>query len=355
MGWSEKVGLGWAAVRYRGIRGAGNLVAAMRDLWLEPERVASQVHYAQIEPTTICNLRCVQCDNPFIPKERVRHMTLPQFAVILDKLPYLRKLSLVGVGETLLNPDIVAMVRLARARGISVGFATNGTLLTEAKARALVGAGIDWINVSLDGATPETFERIRVGAKFSRVTDNVRSLVRVVGDRRKPELSVWFVAMQENLPELPALVRLVGRLGVRQLCVQGLHSWGKASWRERMAGRSIQGMDDGATTLFRQALATASRIGVQLRLLNLGDASARRGCNWPWKAFYVTVEGYVTPCCIHGTDPSVINFGNLLTDEFSTIWNGPAYQEFRRALKSPHPPSICVGCPSYHKPMTIAS
>lgn len=342
----EKVRLTGRIARHHGWRGIVNLLRCYRDLRLEPEQTRGHILYAQIEPTTFCNFRCTQCDNPLFPRERLRHLTLEQFERILDRLPFVVKMSLVGIGETLLNPKIIDMVRLAKRRGILVGFATNGSLLTREKAQALVDAGLDWINVSMDGATAETFERIRLGGKFPVVVDNLRGLTAVIGRRRRPEVSVWFVAMQSNLPELPALVRLVHELGVPKLCVQGVHAWGQDPWRIKLQHERVA--DGGSVReVLAEAQRTARSLGVAFEFVNIPGAEGRRSCNWPWRACYITVEGFVTPCCIHGTNPSIINFGNLLEQDFDAIWNGAGYQAFRRELKSATPPSICDGCPSY--------
>jgi MoaA/NifB/PqqE/SkfB family radical SAM enzyme len=98
---------------------------------------------------------------------------------LLDELPDLEQVTLQGLGEPLLHPDLVAMVTAAKHRGLRVGFNTNGTLLTPDKAEALVAAGTDWMHVSMDGATAATFEHIRHGARFDQVLQNLRRLVAV--------------------------------------------------------------------------------------------------------------------------------------------------------------------------------
>lgn len=350
---TEKAGFVLDVLRTRRLRGLVNLVLCAHDLVWEPESVTSQILYAQIEPTTACNLRCVACDVAFTPKERIRQMTLSQFQAILGRLPFLQKVSLVGVGETLLNPNVGEMVRYAKARGIRIGFATNGTFLNADRPAQLIEAGVDWLNVSMDGATKATFERIRVGANFEQVVENIRNLMRVVGRRKRPEVSVWFVARQDNLGELPALVRLVRTLGVRTLCVQGLHFWGKTGWRSAWERQQPSADLIETRQKLQEAQAVAKAVGVRFEYVNISDGAAERSCNWPWRACYITVEGFVTPCCVHGTDPNVLNFGNLLEQSFADIWNGERYREFRRQLKSPSPHSICVDCPSYGRKLEM--
>ena len=97
----------------------------------------------------------------------------------------------------------------------------------------------------------------------------------------------------------------------------------------------------------------AKKEGIDFDYWNIPDKGSRRVCKWPWKACYITVEGYITPCCIHGTNPKVINFGNIFEQGFENIWNCPEYMEFRRRLKSENPPEICIDCPSYYRKIKV--
>src|SRR3954449_5629422 len=134
--------------------------------------------------------------------------SLERFQQLLQELPDLERITLQGLGEPLLCPDLLPMVELARERGIDVGFNTNGMLLTQPVAERLVAAGVSWLHVSLDGATPATYEHIREGADFARVCDNLQGLlaVRRAAGSSRPWIQVVFVAMQQNVHELPALV-----------------------------------------------------------------------------------------------------------------------------------------------------
>src|SRR5205085_6880469 len=101
---------------------------------------------------------------------------------------------------------------------------TNATLLSRDDCRRLVDAGVAWVHVSVDGATPETFEHIRAGARFDGVVENLASLVEAKRDARSatPRVQLNVVVMRSNLSELPAIVRLAARLGVARCWVQSL-------------------------------------------------------------------------------------------------------------------------------------
>src|SRR5215211_4993145 len=90
----------------------------------------------QVEVTSSCNLRCPMCLVAYRPGQgrSTGALSLDAFRSLLDELPDVDDITLQGLGEPLLNPDLVEMVKLAKDRGAVVGFNTNGTVLTEARA-----------------------------------------------------------------------------------------------------------------------------------------------------------------------------------------------------------------------------
>src|SRR4051794_4959538 len=122
--------------------------------------------HLQVEITSACNLRCVMCLVRYRPPVNKLAGAMPPelFRRIVDGLPGLRRLTLQGLGEPLLSPYLLDMVGLAVDRRITVGFNTNATLLTRRRADQLVASGVDWLHVSLDGATKAGYETVRDGA-----------------------------------------------------------------------------------------------------------------------------------------------------------------------------------------------
>src|SRR4051812_5919929 len=180
----------------------------------------------QVEVTGACNLPCHMCLVRYRPPLNKINGSMPlaRFQELVDDLPELGEVTLQGLGEPLLAPDLLEMIRYAVGRGISVGFNTNGTLLTRRWSEDLVDAGVDWLHVSVDGATAETFEGIRDGANFERVIANLRTLVAVrrARGRESPRLQLNFVSMRRNVHQLPDIVRLAADVGVDRVWVQNL-------------------------------------------------------------------------------------------------------------------------------------
>src|SRR5947209_4819519 len=110
----------------------------------------------------MCPVRYREVTNAF--------MAWDAYARVVDQLPELTELHLQGLGEPLLHPRFFDMVEYAVARGVTVSVNTNLTLLTPAKAERAATCGLSAIYVSVDGATPETYERSRArcGARARR-------------------------------------------------------------------------------------------------------------------------------------------------------------------------------------------
>ena len=323
----------------------------------------------QVEVTGACNLRCRMCLVRYRPRiDKVEGaFPLDRFVALLDELPDLESVTLQGLGEPLLHPDLVAMVEAAKARGLRVGFNTNGTLLTVPKAEALVAAGVDWMHVSVDGASAATFEHIRDGARLDQVLRNLRRLIDV---RRRlasatPNVQLNAVLMRSNAHELLDLVRLAADIGVDRLWLQALsHDFSDTAdddvaYVEIRRFAQEEAMWAETDDLFAAATTLAAELGVELRLPEDGPAEELAvvdeaggdetlPCDWPWNGAYVTHTGKVQPCCmVMGDDRMVL--GDLADTPLPQVWDSPEYQRFRDQLRSDDPPAVCKGCSSYRR------
>jgi radical SAM protein with 4Fe4S-binding SPASM domain len=317
----------------------------------------------QVEVTAACNLRCRMCLVRYQPPvDRIAGtMALDDFRRLIDSVPDVERITLQGLGEPLLVPHLDEMVALAAGRGIAVGFNTNGTLLTAERAERLIQAGLGWLHVSVDGATADTYESIRDGARFERVRRGVEAIVaakRRLGAER-PELSLVCVAMRRNHEELRDLVRLAAECGVGRVWVQNLsHSFSDTDpageyreIRDFVAAEALWDGDPAVEHSFAGAREAAQALGVELRLPRIEERPVTRapgepGCDWPWRSAYVAHDGVVQPCCmVMGVERATV--GRLAEESLPELWHGPAYRRFRDALLGDEPPAVCRGCSSY--------
>jgi MoaA/NifB/PqqE/SkfB family radical SAM enzyme len=196
-----------------------------------------------VEPTSRCNLRCRTCirnawDEPL---GRMRKAT---FARILEGLRAISPppdIFFGGYGEPLSHPRIVEMVAATAALGGRVELITNATLLTPEMSRRLIAAGLFRLWVSLDGARPESYADVRLGAALPAVLANLAAFraARRVSHWSLPEIGIAFVAMQRNIADLPELMRLGRHLGATRFMVTNLLPHTEEMRAEILYGRAL--------------------------------------------------------------------------------------------------------------------
>jgi MoaA/NifB/PqqE/SkfB family radical SAM enzyme len=316
-----------------------------------------------LESTNRCNELCDQCPRTHLGREADRDLSLDEVIRITDQLPALERVVLHGLGEPLLNPQLPTIVAYLRGRGAYVLFNSNATALSARMGRALIDANLNELRVSLDGARPETYARVRgVNTKaLPKIIRNVAAFTRMREElgASLPRVSFWFTAMRENLPELPRLVEIALETGVREIYVQRLIYFGEGLAREEQAlfrRAREEEVEIIAETERRCAdhgiafQATGSTTPVEY--ITQGAESAHRpwgGCQRPRKLAYITATGNVFSCCFapfHPGPSATRVLGNVFARPFAEIWNGPRYQAFRAAFDSDQPWDQCAGCGS---------
>ena len=318
-----------------------------------------------IEVTNHCNSLCAACPltyNHFRSQEPKHHLGWEAFCRIVDQLPRLERVVLHGIGEPLLNKELPRFVSHLKERGAHVLFNTNAILLDQARGDALADAGLDEMRVSLDAVTPELYARLRGVDRLPRVIENLEAFVARHGGRERPRVSLWWVAMQANLAQLPDFVRLADRIDVPEVYLQRLVYFGGG---ERLAEDTTMRAEESLfaaleaqqARLVKKCEALADVLGLAFHASGattpFESVSARgshpwQGCMRPWILMYITVNGTALPCCLAPfatRDYDRIILGNVLERPLREVWNGERYQALRRAVLSDAPgPWPCQFC-----------
>ncbi|MBL1174936.1 radical SAM protein [Pantanalinema sp. GBBB05] len=323
--------------------------------------------YVQIEPVGQCNLRCRMCSIQFRDDAPVdgspAFMAFATFTQLIDQFTTLKNLHLQGLGEPMMHPRFFDMVEYAVQKGIQVTTNSNLTLLGDKQAERCVTSGLHSLHVSIDGATPTTYERIRVGSSFDRVIGNLNRLqfMRRHKQSKSPHLQLTMVLMRQNLHELPDLVRLAHQYAVDSLFVQHLcHDFGESTLPAHyqamqhfvQAETLLEADMQHVESIFAHARSLAQALNVDLRLprlrpkLHAPETPGRERCDWPWQGAYISYQGLAMPCCMIST-PDRLNFGNVLQQGVEDTWQGEGYQAFRQQLNSATPPEVCRSCSIY--------
>lgn len=290
----------------------------------------------QIEITTGCNLRCAGCQRTLgmaAGTWRNAHMPLDRFAAVLAHAPAADALILQGIGEPTLHPALPRMIAMARDTGRFgvISFNSNALARETAYYDDLRKAGLGHISISVDSLTADTAEALREGTDTARLREAVRELTALF--QRSLTLSV--VLSRRNLPELAGLLSELHTIGGRIVEIQPLVSYATT-------------IDPLALTEAdrKTALATIAAVRARLPAMTVLAAAALTPdgsrCRRPFHAAYVTVGGFLTPCCLTN-DPDLMGRVSLADMSFEQAWQTEGVRRFM-ARYFDREPAICHGC-----------
>jgi radical SAM protein with 4Fe4S-binding SPASM domain len=319
-----------------------NVVRFLKNNLKKPLTINNSPITAQIEPTSLCNLKCKMCIRE---KENVPlgEMSFENFKKIMENLGPLYKVGIAGQGELFLNKDIFKMIDYATKKGSLVHIVSNGTLLTKEIINKICESEIGEIDISLDSVHKKKYEKIRVGANFDEVCENIKNLASELKKKKKGTIvAISTVVFKDNMEEIPEFVKLAKELGVNKIAFQTLQAkenYFKAYDKE-MKGQIVRGNEEELRKKIEEAKKIAKEKGMRL----IFDEIKSPGCLWPWRGIYVNWKGDVTVCCkvIDYKNPKL---GNLLEEDFWKIWNSRNYQIFRQQIRQKKVPfDCCKGC-----------
>ncbi len=307
----------------------------------KPLVISNKPVVAQIEPTSLCNLRCEMCirDKIGVP---IGTMNLENFKVILNKLDSLFKIHLSGQGEAFLNPELFKMIDYANKRGIVVNLNTNATLFTDEVIRKICEVEIGEIAISIESTNKKEYEKIRKGAKFDKVMESIRNLnqaLKKIG--KKTIISFAITILKENVDELSEFVNLASKIGIKKIISQTLQE--KEDYVKNYNSSAKKNLIWDYKKKLWEKVKIAKKLAAEKKIEFVFDEEKSPGCIWPWRSIYITWDGNVTPCC-KIIDYKKAGMGNLLKEDFWKIWNGKEYQMFRKLLRERKAPLPCAGC-----------
>lgn len=289
-------------------------------------RAVSLPRRIQIEITNECNLRCKMCARSYNEGLIRKSLRLTDIKIIISQIPNCRNIALHGLGEPLMNHDLIDIVSFLKKRKKRVHFTTNATLLMPTISEELIKSGLDGITISINGATSKTYEHLMKGANFLNVLENIRSLVRIKEklNASLPELSIAIVAMKSNFREIPQIIKLAVSLEIKKVIIRFLHPLTPTK-EEMLTTDDLQALRDLKNKRNPEIELITDDFG---QLVGEKDKTSCNGC---WEGVYITVDGWITPCC-HIYNPELINFGNIFDTNFKSIWNNTHYRNFRKEL-----------------------
>jgi len=267
------------------------------DVFPQTQELDSYPPCIQIEPTSICNYRCVFCyqTDPVLTSPKNGHMGMMSFDLfrrIVDQIEgHCEAVTLASRGEPLMCRNIEQMIRYLGGKFLGAKLNTNAWFLDERKSHAILESGIGTLVISADAAAEPAYSSFRVNGKLERIVENVRRFRDI---------------RAKHYPDSAIITRVSG---VRYAKTQDLDAM-EAFWGE----------------LVDQVVFVH-----YIPWENVYEQSATfltAPCSDLWRRIFVWNNGVINPCDVDYR--STLAAGTAEHDSLSTVWTGDRYQEYRR-------------------------
>jgi sulfatase maturation enzyme AslB (radical SAM superfamily) len=270
----------------------------------------------RIETTNHCNANCGFCPRASMGREK-GFMDQGLYEKIIDQCSEggCSVLHLHNFGEPLLDKQLPQRIRFAKDKGIGfVKIFTNGSLLCDSTAEALLNSGLDEIKISMDGADAVEFNRLRSGLDHGRILQNIKDFrkMRDLNGFKHPIITATCVQTSDRKKTREMLRGVVDRL-----VFADLHNWGGEGGLSRK--RTI-----------------------------------RQPCARLWQTFTILFTGDVALCCMDYAGKVIL--GHCSHEKIANIWEGPLYRNVRKKHRDSEQRelSVCNECSMSFFPPTLS-
>lgn len=304
-----------------------------------------------IETTTRCNFQCVHCCHSF-SHPVASDISLELFESVARYVGGAFEVYLFGDGEVLLDiPRHLAMIARIHKEdpNSALGFSTNGKLLTPEIYELYATAGIEYIQVSVDAATPALYEAMRRGGKFQQLQANLDGILdrRRRARSRQPELRLATVISKQNFRELPLLAEFARKYDFADWYINAEYPHSPDRDRMRLDSDDLLELECICKEIAQyHSRDFAARLDSSIGLpTSMAESHWQRHelpvyCTVPWQRFELKANGDVKICPFFH-EP----IGSINGSSFPDIWNGMEFRHIRQAFTyRTGLPSCCVNC-----------
>ena len=267
------------------------------EIYPQVNKIDNYPPYLQIEPTSICNYRCVFCyqtDNKFNKRSTgfMGHMKLETFKEIIDQAyGNVEFISLASRGEPLLCPEFKDMLKYTRDKFFNLKINTNASLLDEKMAHAILESGVKTLVFSADAASKKLYDELRVNGDLNKVLKNIKKF---------QDIKV------KKYPDSKIITRISGvKVNTEQNLDEMENFWG--SLVDQVAFVDYVPWEN-----------------VYISKLS----KVKTPCSDLWRRMFVWWDGKVNPCDVDYK--SELSVGNIFDNNISELWKSKEYNSLRK-------------------------
>ena len=279
------------------------------------------------ELTHRCPLQCPYCSNP-LELDRARdELDTDAWRRVLDQAAAMGVLQVhFSGGEPMARPDLEELVAHAARAGLYTNLITSGVLLSDARADALVDAGIDHVQISFQDAADTAGDRIAGYEGSQRLKREAAARVR----ERDLPLTINAVMHRQNLSRLTKIIELAVDLGAGRLEVAHVqyYGWALANRDALLPSRAQLDEATGIVEAARERL--RGRLVIDYAVPDYHAAMPKACMNgWARRFLHVTPSGKALPCHAAETLPGLV-FPSVRAMGLDAIWrSSDAFNRFR--------------------------
>jgi radical SAM protein with 4Fe4S-binding SPASM domain len=297
--------------------------------------------------TYACNLRCKHC-YATAGKPLPDELNTEEAKRAIDKLDRAGDpiLAFSG-GEPLVRRDILELSKYAADKGMYVAMATNGTLITREMAKKMKNAGIQFVQISLDGADAKTHDEFRgIPGAFDKTIEGIKNCV-----KQGFFVNISTTATHYDYKQTPLIIDLCEKLGVKWCMAYNFVPVGRGNFikeadltpkeREELLKMLWEKLKTSKVNVLTTAPQFA-RVALQRefggekivpthfytlklkgQLADLAEFIGGCGCG----RFYCAIrpQGNIEPCVFFP-----LTIGNIKNDDFEELWEtNKIFQELR--------------------------
>jgi MoaA/NifB/PqqE/SkfB family radical SAM enzyme len=326
-------------------RKLANLARVEYERLMRRVRVESSPYLLIIDPCNFCNLRCPLCPTGLNDLGREQSMmSFDHFKHYIDPhVPYLFEAYLHNWGESLLNKDVFKMIDYAQSRNVGTNLSSNLVIASSEDLDNMIDSGLEYLVVSLDGASPETYSQYRIRGDWQRVVDNMAELIRRRNARGKttPVVEWQFIVMKPNQHEVAKAEAMAKEIGVD--LIRFIPVGMPFEFRNRK---------EVADTWFPDGV--KGRKESDHTEQQYGQAGKPSPCFYLYRSMVVNADGGVSPCCV--VYKKNRDFAQLTdaTIDVPSLWNNDKFQSARSLFSAEklekRRPTVCDTCDifAYH-------
>lgn len=304
--------------------------------------VSSRPYIVFIDPTNFCNLRCPLCPTGLNNLGRKQSMmSLDCFKKYLDPhVPYLFEVNLHNWGESLMNKAVFDMISYAKENNVGTNMSSNFVLIKPDQIEKLLDSGLEYLIISLDGTSQESYQQYRVRGNYQRVIDNVRLLIKRRNERglKYPFVEWQYIVMKHNENEVVEAEKISKELGVDLL--RFIHVGipydlpNKKELKEKWFPIVFKGKKASEDTKTKEYKPSP--------------------CFYLYRSMIINSDGGISPCCeVYQENRDFEDLKNHDVIDIDNIWNNEKYQSARSLFSATentqHCDTVCDSCDIFLK------